>query len=40
MENKKRVLVADAGEEYRRNLVEAISGEPDIQAVGDRKSVV
>jgi len=35
MEAKKKVLVADAGEDYRRNLVEAISGEPDIQPIGE-----
>lgn len=34
METKKKILVADAGEDYRRTLVEAISGEGDIQVVG------
>ena len=34
MESKKKVLVADAGEELRALLVDAISGEPDMQVVG------
>ena len=35
MENQKKILVADAGEEYRRILVDAISAEPDIQVAGE-----
>lgn len=34
MEARKKILVADAGEEYRSVLVEAISGEPNIQVAG------
>ena len=34
MEGKKKIIVADAGEEYRKTLIESISGEPDIQVVG------
>lgn len=34
MEARKKVLVADAGVDYRKVLVEAISGEPDVQVVG------
>ena len=35
METKKRVLVADAGEEFRRLLVNAISEESDLEVVAD-----
>ena len=35
MEARKRILVADAGEDYRRVLIEAISEETDIQVVGE-----
>ena len=34
MEAKKKILVADAGEDYRSALIEAISAETDIQVVG------
>lgn len=34
MEIKKKILVADAGEDYRKALIEAISGETGIQVVG------
>ena len=34
MEVKKKVLVADAGEEFRALLVDAISAETDMQVVG------
>jgi len=31
----KRIIVADAGEEYRRTLIETIEAEQDIEVVGD-----
>ena len=34
MEGRKKILVADAGEEYRRVLVETLSLEADLQVVG------
>jgi len=33
--DKKRIVIADAGEEFRRLLVEAINGESDMTVVGD-----
>ncbi|MEG2097340.1 MAG: sporulation transcription factor Spo0A [Pseudoflavonifractor sp.] len=35
MESKKKVLVADAGEEFRRLLVDTLAAEPDLAVVGD-----
>ena len=35
MEGKKKILVADAGDDFRRELVRLLSEEPDIQVVGD-----
>ena len=35
MESKKKILVADAGEDFRRELVQLLSEEPDIQVVGE-----
>jgi len=34
MEARKKILVADAGEDYRKVLVESISAEPNMQIVG------
>ena len=31
MEAIKRILIADAGEDFRRGLVDSLSGEADIQ---------
>lgn len=31
----KRILVADTGEEFRRSFIESVTGEPDIQVVGE-----
>ena len=35
MENTKRVVVADTGTEFRKNLIRALSEEPDFQVVGE-----
>ena len=35
MESKKKILVADAGEEFRRMMVDAISEESDFEVVAD-----
>ena len=35
MENTKRVVVADTGTEFRKNLTRALSEEPDFQVVGE-----
>ena len=35
MENVKRVVVADTGTEFRKNLIRALSEEPDFQVVGE-----
>lgn len=35
MENLKRIVVADTGTEFRKNLVRALSEEPDFQVVGE-----
>lgn len=34
MEAIKRILIADAGEDFRRGLVDSLSGEADIQVAG------
>ena len=34
MEAKRKILVADAGEEYRKTLIELLSTESDLQIVG------
>ena len=34
MEARKKILIADAGEDYRKVLVESISAEPNMQIVG------
>ena len=35
MEISRRILVADTGEDFRRNFMEAIRNEGDIQVVGE-----
>jgi len=35
MEHKKRIVVADTGTEFRRNLIRALSAEPDFQVTGE-----
>ena len=35
MENTKRIVVADTGMEFRKNLIRALSEEPDFQIVGE-----
>ena len=35
MENTKRIVVADTGIEFRKNLIRALSEEPDFQIVGE-----
>ena len=35
MENRKQIVVADTGTEFRRNLIRALSEEPDFQVVGE-----
>ena len=35
MENKKRILIADAGETFRRLLADAITREPDLELAGE-----
>ena len=35
MENTKRIVVADTGTEFRKNLIRALSEEPDFQVVGE-----
>ena len=34
MENKKRILIADASNEFRKLLCDTIGGEPDLEVVG------
>ena len=35
MENTKRIVVADTGTEFRKNLIRALLDEPDFQIVGE-----
>ena len=35
MENTKRIVVADTGTEFRKNLIRALSDETDFQVVGE-----
>ena len=35
MEKIRTVLVADAGDEFRRSFIDSLSGEADIQVVGE-----
>ena len=35
MENTKRIVVADTGTEFRKNLIRALSDEQDFQVIGE-----